>query len=337
MHTGENLSLKHINITETCEVRAEGRQLCFFHLKKGKCKYLAEQVSHVLSSGDWLVFSKVRGGKVEPMDKKGTTAVRFLVGVDQLGSLLGLNEIGLLEKVSATLNDGRHHPSTSPLARQCQTLLDSTPASSTLEQRSHLLRIAAAILAEEFKAAKEQQTKSGHGHADLAAMFNQLSMEDVEKLSVEDLAKKMGYSRRHLNRLFQEHMGISASDLKMEVRLLKAVSLLKNPAVKVIDVALECGFNHLGLFSQCFKRRFGVSPREWRQQEVARTKGPAQSAKQDCQLLSNGMCLWKKMNHQHGELPALASCPVPARASACKASSRAASRVPALKGAEQQN
>ncbi len=29
---------------------------------------------------------------------------------------------------------------------------------------------------------------------------------------------------------------------------------------KVINVATQCGFNHLGLFNTCFKRRFGISP-----------------------------------------------------------------------------
>jgi hypothetical protein len=29
-------------------------------------------------------------------------------------------------------------------------------------------------------------------------------------------------------------------------------------------VAEQCGFNHLGLFNTCFKRRFGTSPSQWR-------------------------------------------------------------------------
>jgi hypothetical protein len=50
----------------------------------------------------------------------------------------------------------------------------------------------------------------------------------------------------------------------MEMRLMKAVSLLVDPDVKIIHVAEKCGFNHLGLFNTCFRRRFGSSPGEWR-------------------------------------------------------------------------
>jgi hypothetical protein len=30
-------------------------------------------------------------------------------------------------------------------------------------------------------------------------------------------------------------------------------------------VADQCGFNHLGLFNTCFKKRFGTTPGQWRQ------------------------------------------------------------------------
>jgi AraC-like DNA-binding protein len=83
-------------------------------------------------------------------------------------------------------------------------------------------------------------------------------------LSVGDLAGKFSCSRRHLNRLFHLHFGFSVAALRMEMRLLKAVSLLRNPSLKVISVAQQCGFNHLGLFNTCFKRRFGSSPGQWR-------------------------------------------------------------------------
>src|SRR2546430_2401773 len=76
--------------------------------------------------------------------------------------------------------------------------------------------------------------------------------------------------RRHLNRLFHQYFGFSVAALRMEMRLLKDVSLLRDPNIKVINVAEQCGFNHLGLFNTCFKRRFGQTPGHWR-----KTSAPA--------------------------------------------------------------
>jgi AraC-like DNA-binding protein len=40
--------------------------------------------------------------------------------------------------------------------------------------------------------------------------------------------------------------------------------LLKNPALNVSEVALDCGFEDLSHFSRAFKEKFGVSPANYR-------------------------------------------------------------------------
>ena len=85
-------------------------------------------------------------------------------------------------------------------------------------------------------------------------MLERLSASELLNLSVEELAQKFGFCRRHLNRLFHQYFGLSVSRLRMEMRMLKAVTLLRDPNAKVINVAEECGFNHLGLFNASFKQ-----------------------------------------------------------------------------------
>ena len=104
-------------------------------------------------------------------------------------------------------------------------------------------------------------------------VFDKLSSAELLKLSVDELAAKFSCSRRHLNRLFHQHFGLSITALRMEMRLLKAVALLRNPREKIINVAEQCGFNHLGLFNTCFKRRYGTSPGQWH--KMARQPGSA--------------------------------------------------------------
>jgi hypothetical protein len=80
----------------------------------------------------------------------------------------------------------------------------------------------------------------------------------------------------------------------MEMRLLKAVALLREPTSKVINVAEQCGFNHLGLFNTCFKRRFGASPGEWRKTSPSLTQQPPSPITLDptCRLRATGLCPW---------------------------------------------
>src|SRR5207249_2343477 len=114
------------------------------------------------------------------------------------------------------------------------------------------------------KNAQPQRTGFIRMEEHMVQVFERLSSPELLTLSVGELAAKFSCSRRHLNRLFHQHFGMSVATLRMEMRMLKAVSLLRDRDIKVINVAEQCGFNHLGLFNTCFKRRFGNTPGQWR-------------------------------------------------------------------------
>jgi AraC-like DNA-binding protein len=166
-----------------------------------------------------------------------------------------------------------------------------------LQQRSQLLRIVAAILADEFKNIHSQRSGLDWAEDHMIQVFEKLSSVELLKLSVDELAGKFSCSRRHLNRLFHQHFGLSITALRMEIRLLKAVSLLRNPREKVINVAEQCGFNHLVLFNTCFKKRYGTSPGQWRKLALGTETQPGRKneGKPSCPLHANGLCPWGGM------------------------------------------
>jgi AraC-like DNA-binding protein len=127
----------------------------------------------------------------------------------------------------------------------------------------------------------------------IAQIFEQLSVHEILNLSVGELANRFSCSRRHLNRLFHQYFGFSVAALRMEMRLLKAVALLRDPNAKIIHIADQCGFNHLGLFNSCFRRRFGASPGEWRKREPEAAKNSHTPRSEDnCRLRMIGLCPW---------------------------------------------
>jgi len=71
-----------------------------------------------------------------------------------------------------------------------------------------------------------------------------------------------------LTRLFRLEFGTSLHALQIEFRLRRAQQLLKNSKVKIIDVAYESGHHNLSLFNVFFKRRFGLTPTQWRKLHI---------------------------------------------------------------------
>ena len=107
-----------------------------------------------------------------------------------------------------------------------------------------------------------------HGQ-NLRGRFRQLvaQMPDAElaRHSLTELAGQLHCSERHFSRLFREEFGVPLRTRQTELRLQRALQLLADANAKIINVAYESGYRHLGLFNAMFKKRFGATPSEWRQ------------------------------------------------------------------------
>jgi AraC-like DNA-binding protein len=81
-----------------------------------------------------------------------------------------------------------------------------------------------------------------------------------------DIARKFELSTRYVHDLLQE-TGVSFGERVLELRLQKARGMLSDrhhDRLKISDIALACGFNGIAYFNQCFRRRFGASPTQYR-------------------------------------------------------------------------
>jgi transcriptional regulator GlxA family with amidase domain len=86
-----------------------------------------------------------------------------------------------------------------------------------------------------------------------------------ERIRVEDLARRVNLSRRHLAKLFHEQTGESIKQHQLKVRLEEAVRLLRGTHASVSEICYEVGFQDLANFCHTFKLRFGCSPSQLRE------------------------------------------------------------------------
>ncbi len=87
-----------------------------------------------------------------------------------------------------------------------------------------------------------------------------------EAFSVMRLAEEIGLSRSQLHRKCRAVIGQPASDLILQMRLDRAELLIRENAATISEIAYMCGFNTPNYFAQCFRKRFGSSPSEYRRQ-----------------------------------------------------------------------
>ncbi|MDE6850552.1 MAG: AraC family transcriptional regulator, partial [Clostridia bacterium] len=96
----------------------------------------------------------------------------------------------------------------------------------------------------------------------LAAQF--ISNRYGENITAEDIAAAAGYSPNYLSRKFKESTGVGIHEYLTFIRLQKAAVELVSTKDSVTDIALRCGFSDGNYFKDVFKKKYGVTPREYR-------------------------------------------------------------------------
>jgi signal transduction histidine kinase/ligand-binding sensor domain-containing protein/DNA-binding response OmpR family regulator len=82
-------------------------------------------------------------------------------------------------------------------------------------------------------------------------------------LSVDAIADEVGISRVHLHRKMKELTGQTPHDFIRNIRLKQAANLLASRNMNITEVMYACGFNNAASFSTIFKKFYGMSPREF--------------------------------------------------------------------------
>ena len=85
-----------------------------------------------------------------------------------------------------------------------------------------------------------------------------------EKLKLSDVADQVYVSQWHLSKLMNRYLGQNFSEILNGIRINRAKELLKDPALRIGDIADEVGFLDMAHFSRVFKKLVGISANEYR-------------------------------------------------------------------------
>lgn len=82
----------------------------------------------------------------------------------------------------------------------------------------------------------------------------------TEDPGIDNLTEALGMSKSRLYRKVTDLTGCAANAFLHELRMQKALRLLRNKYGNVTQVALEAGFNNPSYFAKSFQKRFGILP-----------------------------------------------------------------------------
>ena len=82
-------------------------------------------------------------------------------------------------------------------------------------------------------------------------------------LSIEEVARSVGWSSDHLRRMMKTVLNSSPSELQTAARIRRAQEFLRYGTLSIAEIARRCGFEDASHFTRVFKRETNVLPREW--------------------------------------------------------------------------
>ena len=265
MTTNGHLALSECALPPATELELSFRGWCVVRVEKGLGYFLAPKTPRELAEHDVLVLPEGVRGNFRASRLTALTLQYFTVTPEQLSGLPNLAERHYLDQ-SSQQTTPRYFSAHEPVAQRFRVIASQAPPVPGLRSRCQFLALFAELLADELTQVRPEDLANASARARFQRLIHQLPEGELHQRSVPELAQLCQCSDRHFSRMFREHFGVSIREWQMDYRLERARQLLRDSEVRVVQVARESGYRNLGLFHSLFKRRFGVTPSQWRRE-----------------------------------------------------------------------
>lgn len=95
-------------------------------------------------------------------------------------------------------------------------------------------------------------------------LHDTIDRDYTHNIRLSEFADRYFFSHEYLSRLFKSTYHLGISEYLTSVRMERAASLLKDPAIRITEIASRVGYPDNTYFSKAFRNYFGVSPSEYR-------------------------------------------------------------------------
>lgn len=121
------------------------------------------------------------------------------------------------------------------------------------------------ILAEQVGISNTDRSGSDFIIRDILVYLEQYYLEN---LTIESLAKRYGYHKDYLSRLFNASIGCGFSHYVNILRARHAAMLLRSTHLSLEEIAYQSGFNSARTFYRAFQGFYGMTPTAYRRMQI---------------------------------------------------------------------
>ncbi len=240
----------------------------------GSCEYRINLDSFIINKGDILIVNSQSLHSLTSIQNKNMSWISFVFNMNMLKSS---NTDGTLLKYIAPLLNHEHQlPIILKDNIECYyKILDvienilfcyyEKDIAYELELKSLLFKFFALLYKNNL--IQKHKTKNNltiNTTDKIKLILNYINDHYFEDISINTLAELCEYSEYHFMRFFKKHIGLTCIQYINNLRLEKSSILLTSTNNSIMDISLEVGFDNLSYFNKLFKRKYNLTPKEFR-------------------------------------------------------------------------
>jgi AraC-like DNA-binding protein len=268
-----HLVVKQVSLPPAGEWKPDMSGWVFARVTAGQAYVMHAAKNQQLETGCVVAFPWSEKGYVRASQLDYASLHFFQVEPERLAGLVTLGEQELLRGAARRdQSPPRVFLANHPVSERFKNLC-LNPKVNPFSARLQLLEIFREAVGGDLEITHENRDSIAESEADarmrMVELLKQMPTAALLDLTLNELVQHVHCTPRHGSRVFNEVVGMSFRKKQGEVRLQRAQELLATTGRKVIDVALESGFQSVSLFNLLFKRRFGLTPSKWREKVKA--------------------------------------------------------------------
>ena len=226
----------------------------------GSCDYRINLDSFVINKGDILIIDSQSLHSLTYIPSKNMTWASFVFNINMLKS--SNTDGALLKYIAPLLNHEHQLPIILKDNIDCYSKIDTA---YELELKSLIFKFFSLLYKNDL--IKKHQSKNNltiNTTDKIKLVLNYINDHYSEDISINTLAELCEYSEYHFMRFFKKHIGLTCVQYINNLRLEKSSILLTSTNNAIMDVSLEVGFDNLSYFNKLFKRKYNLTPKEFR-------------------------------------------------------------------------
>lgn len=98
----------------------------------------------------------------------------------------------------------------------------------------------------------------------IKSVINYIKQNYKDNITLDLLSDKFKISVYHLAHLFKDITGVSCIDFIINYRLNVSAEKIRNTNESILNIALDNGFNNISYFNRAFKKKFNLTPTQYR-------------------------------------------------------------------------